>query len=193
MHDALLTYIRTFATAPLTDNDVDLLKTLFVPKKFRKRQHFLQEGEVCRYAGFIVKGAMRQYSVDDKGTEHVVQLLLENWWVGDRESLSKGIPSAYYTEAWEESDVLLLSKKDFEAFRSIPAVSQTILKMDQQHAIALQRRIHDAISLSAEQRYDHLVKTYPEFLQRFPQHLIASYLGIANENLSRIRHKASKQ
>ncbi len=193
MHEALVKYIRSQSTPPLTENDIDLLKTIFVPKKLRKRQYFLQEGEVSRYVAFIVKGAMRQYSVDDKGAEHIIQLFLENWWADDRESLAKGTPSIYYIDAWEETDALLLSKKDFEVFLNIPAVSKMLVKMDEQHAVALHKRIHDAIGLSAEQRYDNLIKTYPEFLQRFPQHIIASYLGITKETLSRIRHQSANK
>jgi CRP-like cAMP-binding protein len=190
MHEALFTYIRSKSTTPLTDDDISLLKSILLPKKFRKRQYFLQEGEVCKYGAFIVKGAMRQFSVDDKGKEHIIQLLLENWWVGDRESFDTETPSAYYIDAWEESDVLIIAKNNFDTMQHIPAVG----KMDQiiidRHVTALQRRVDEAHSLTAEQRYENLMHTYPEFVQRFPQHMIASYLGITKETLSRIRHQS---
>src|SRR5476649_2224552 len=102
MYEALFTYIRSKSTTPLTDEDVSLLKSILVPKKFRKGQYLLVEGDVCKLGGFIVKGAMRQYSLDDKGSEHIIQLLLENWWVGDRESFEKETPSPFYIDAWEE-------------------------------------------------------------------------------------------
>src|SRR5258706_8552761 len=110
IHEAFFTYIRSKSTTPLTDEDIAYLKSILVPKKFRKRQYLLTEGEICRQGGFIVKGAMRQYTVDDKGEVHVIQLLLEQWWVGDKESFEKETPSPYYIDAWEESDLLLLSK-----------------------------------------------------------------------------------
>src|SRR6476660_5903368 len=64
----------------LRESDIDLITNIFTPKKFRKRQYFLQEGEVCKYTAFIVKGAMRQYIVDDKREEHIIRLYIENWW-----------------------------------------------------------------------------------------------------------------
>src|SRR5947208_1266613 len=114
MYEALFSYIRSKSTTPLTDGDMSLLKTLLVPKKIRKGQYLLEEGEVCKLGGFIVKGAMRQYTVDEKGTEHIVQLLLENWWVGDRESFSKQTPSPYYIDAWEETDMLLVLTNSYD-------------------------------------------------------------------------------
>jgi len=193
MHDALLTYIRSKSTTPLTVSDIDILRSIFVPKKFRKRQYFLQEGEVCNYGGFVVKGAMRQYSVDDKGAEHIIQLLLENWWVGDRESFTMGTPSTYYIDAWEDSDVLIITRNNFDLLQSIPAVAKMDDVINERHVASLQRRVRDTLSLSAEERYENLMHQYPEFLQRFPQHIIASYLGITKETLSRIRHQTVKK
>src|SRR5258705_13263648 len=86
MHEPLIQYIQNHSTTPLPEEAIEIIKDLFVPKKIRKRQYFLQEGEVCKYFAFIIKGAMRQYFVDDKGVERIIQLAIENWWVGDRES-----------------------------------------------------------------------------------------------------------
>jgi len=194
MHEAFLKYVEGSSSIPLTNSDIALLKNIFIPKKFRKRQYFLQEGEVCNFGGFIIKGAMRQYSVDDKGTEHIVQLMLENWWIGDRESMAARTPSSYFIDAWEDSDVLLISTNNIPLLRTIPAVAKMGDTISDRHVAAMHKRIHDAISLSAEQRFERLMQTYPEFLQRFPQHIIASYLGITKDTLSRIRHnKATKK
>ena len=102
MHDALIAYIKNHSTTPLTETDIEVIKDVFIPKRIRKRQYFLQEGEVCKYAAFIVKGAMRQYNIDDKGVEHVVNLFIENWWVCDIESYIKLTPSKYCIDAWED-------------------------------------------------------------------------------------------
>ena len=102
-----------------------MIKDTFVPKKIRKRQYLLQEGEVCKYAAFIVKGAMRQYSVDDKGVEHIVRLLIENWWASDRESYVMLTPSVYNIDTWEDTDVLLVTKADWlSRISSIPAIRE---------------------------------------------------------------------
>ena len=187
MHESLIAHIKRYSTTPLTENDIEVIKQVFIPKKFRKRQYLLQEGEVCKFAAFIVKGAMRKYSVDDKGVEHIMSLYVENWWASDRESYVMLTPSAYNIDAWEDTEVLLVTKANFVGrLSSIPAINETIRRMDDNFAIATQKRVA-SMSLSAEERYAALIKTYPEFLQRFPQHIIASYLGVTKETLSRIR------
>jgi CRP-like cAMP-binding protein len=194
MYESLIKYINSYASTPLTDGEAELIRNTFVPKKIRKRQYLLQEGEVCKYAAFIVKGAMRQYSVDDKGAEHIVRLLIENWWVVDRESYVMLTPSVYNIDAWEDTDVLLITKADFlNRVSTIPAINEMARKLDENYAIASQKRLNATISLPAEQRYSDFTKTYPEFLQRFPQHIIASYLGITKETLSRIRQHSVKK
>lgn len=193
MHETLLNYIRDYSTTPLTATEREVIKEVFVPKKLKKRQFFLQEGEVCKYSAFIVKGAMRQYRVDDKGVEHVLRLSMENWWVADRESYIMLTPSRYNIDAWEDCDLLILTRADYlEKLNAMPAISEMAKKMDDNFAIATQRRV-SSISLSAEERYAELVQVYPEFLQRFPQHLIASYLGISRETLSRLRSQAARK
>jgi CRP-like cAMP-binding protein len=194
MYESLIKYFNSYTTTHFTDAEIDLIQSSFTPKKFRKKQYFLQEGEVCKYTAFIVKGAMRQYSVDDKGEEHIIKLYIENWWANDRESFMKQTPSNYFIDAWEDTEVLLATRDaKINLIDHIPALAEWIRKLDANFAIASQRRINAAISLSAEERYHDLEKTYPEFLQRFPLHIIASYLGINRETLSRIRSRGVKK
>ena len=194
MYDALIKYFNSYASTPLTGDEIDMIQSFFVAKRFRKRQYFLQEGELCKYTAFIINGAMRQYRVDDKGEEHIIKLYIENWWATDRESFMNHTPSNYFIDAWEDTDALLITKFDkINLIDSIPALSEWIRILDANFAIASQRRINAAISLTAEERYHDLEKTYPEFLQRFPQHIIASYLGINRVTLSRIRSRGVKK
>lgn len=191
MHAALFEYIRHYTGATLTEEEKELVKSAFIPKKLRKKQYLLQEGEVCRYLAFIVKGAMRQYSVDEKGGEHIIQLAVENWWIGDRESYMMLTPTIYNIDAWENSELLLVAKADLlNLFQQVPAILLMARQMDDRNSMATQRRLNAAISFPAEKRYTDFASTHPEFLQRFPQHLIASYLGITKETLSRIRKQA---
>jgi len=137
---------------------------------------------------------MRQYSVDDKGAEHIVRLSIENWWAVDRESFLMLTPSIYNIDAWEDTDALLVTNADItELGNKIPALVEMLRKMDERHSIAVQKRVNASISLTAEKRYEDFAKQYPEIIQRFPQHIIASYLGISKETLSRIRHQAVKK
>jgi len=194
MHDSLITYIKKYSSTPLKEGDEELIKNTFLPKRIRKKQYLLQAGEVCRYGAFVVKGAMRQYSVDDKGAEHIVRLSIENWWAVDRESFLMLTPSIYNIDAWEDTDALLVTNAGIsELGNKIPALVEMLRKMDERHSIAVQKRVNASISLTAEKRYEDFAKQYPEMIQRFPQHIIASYLGISKETLSRIRHQAVKK
>jgi CRP-like cAMP-binding protein len=194
MHDSLIKYINSYISTPLTETQIELIEDTFVPKTIRKKQYFLQEGEVCKYAAFIVKGAMRQYSIDDKGVEHIVHLYIENWWACDRESFIMLTPSIYNIDAWEDTDVLLMTKADYvNLSKPIPAMIEMSRNLDDRNYIATQKRLNSTISFSAEKRYEDFVSYYPELVQRFPQHIIASYLGITKETLSRIRKQAVKK
>jgi CRP-like cAMP-binding protein len=193
MHNNLFAYINRHISSPLTSEAQALIEATFKPKKLRKKQYFLQEGNVCKYAGFIVKGAMRQYSVDEKGVEHMVHLFIEDYWAGDRESSIMLTPSKYNIDAWEDTELLTITRAEMlELMEKIPALTEMTRLMDERHAIANQRRLNSAISSSAEKRYEELAENHPQFIQRFPQHIIASYLGITKETLSRIRKQPQK-
>jgi CRP-like cAMP-binding protein len=192
MFDSLRLYITRYIEGPLPGEEFKLIEKAFQPKLIRKKQYFLQEGEICRHTGFLVKGAMRQYFVDAKGNEHVLRFAIENWWVGDRESFSHQTPSKYNIDALEESELLLINQADLNELRHrAPSFVLMMQKMDERSFIAAQKRIHASISYTAEERYLDLVRTNPDFLQRFSQSMIASFLGIKPETLSRIRkHRA---
>jgi CRP-like cAMP-binding protein len=193
MHQELITYINKFNSSVLTEEEEGLIVTTFQPKKIRKKQYFLQEGEVCKYAGFIVKGSMRQYSVDNNGVEHMLHLFIENYWATDRESSIMLTPSRYNIDAWENTDLLVISRIGMlELMEKIPALVKMIQKLDERNAIASHRRLNSSISNNAEDKYREFAENHPQFIQRFPQHIIASYLGITKETLSRIRKQGMK-
>ncbi|WP_276504123.1 Crp/Fnr family transcriptional regulator [Terrimonas pollutisoli] len=193
MHDSLIQYINLRASQPLTKQEVEKIKAVFQPKKLRKKQYFLEEGNVCKYGGFIVKGAMRQYSVDDKGVEHIVQLYIEDYWASDRESAIMLTPSKYYIEAWEDTELLIITRAEMlDLIQKIPSIAQMTRLMDERSFIASQRRLNSTISNTAEKRYKEFADNHPQFIQRFPQHFIASFLGITKETLSRIRSQMLK-
>src|SRR6267154_3157053 len=167
MHKYLIKYLNEHISTPLRESEIELVKKTFAPKKFKRKQYLLQAGDVCKYFAFITKGAMRQYSVDDKGAEHTVGLFIESWWAGDRESFIMLTPSAYNVDAWEDTDALIVSRADqLDLFREVPILAELSLRLDERHAIATQKRLNDFVSLTAEKRYAHFTETYPEFLQR---------------------------
>lgn len=193
MYDSFIKYIEAYSGETLSEENIALIKEVIKEKKLRKRQFLLQDGDICNFMGFIVKGSMRQYIVDDKGTEHITGLMVENWWTGDRESFFRNTPSIYNIDAWEETDLLLLPKNNFEQINTQSWFIKMRLKMDENHFISSEKRILSSLSQTADHRYEELKNENPEFLQRFPQHLIASYLGITKETLSRVRNKSVKR
>jgi len=190
MHEAFFDYLKKYSAEPLSEDEKALIKKAMVPFKLRKRQYFLQEGDRCRQFAFIVKGAMRQYTVDDKGVEHIVRLGIEHWWMGDRESWLMLTPSIYNIDAWEDTQMLLITRPDsLELIKKVPAFCEMIRELDDRNNIANQKRITSSISATAEKRYTDFVACYPDLLERFPQHVIASYLGITKDTLSRVKRK----
>jgi CRP-like cAMP-binding protein len=192
MIENLFRYIETYSSMSLTEKEKELIEANFRLKKLRKRQYFLQEGDVCKYVGFVVKGATRMYTIDKKGTEHILNFFIEDWWVGDSESYTDLVPSRFNIDAIEDTELLLTTNELMQRLMAdIPAIARMIRTMDQRAGVATQRRMHASLTLTAEERYDELAGTYPQFMQRFPQGMIASYLGISPETLSRIRKNAA--
>jgi CRP-like cAMP-binding protein len=190
--EAFFDYIQKISGKVLSEDDMHLLTVHFKPRKLRKRQYFLQEGDVCKYIGFIVKGSARTFTVDEKGHEHILKLAVENWWLADFESFYRLTPSRFNIEALEDLDILQSTNAEIEEFlKQIPAFSAMANVISQNNTIAAQKRIQN-ISYSAEERYEELVSNYPYFLQRFPQNMIASFLGLSSETLSRIKKNALK-
>jgi CRP-like cAMP-binding protein len=191
MHEIFFDYLKNFQPDPLSEHDKALITEALIPSKLRKRQYFLQEGTRCKHFAFIVKGAMKQYTLDDKGIEHIVRLGVENWWMGDRESWVGRSPSLYNIDAWEDTQMLLISRADsLELTKKVPAFCEMKLQLDEKNNIANQRRVTSVISSTAEKRYTDFIACYPELLERFPQHIIASYLGITKDTLSRVKRHA---
>ena len=131
---------------------------------------------------------MRHYAVDNKGVEHVVYLGIEEWWVTDRESFLMLTPSKYNIETVEDCDLLITTKEQSTRLKTLsPLYVKLSLTLDERHHLAAEDRIQKSISYSAEEKVKALLEKYPVFFQRFPQNIIASYLGLTPETLSRIR------
>jgi len=172
----------------LTDRDKETIKTFFVPKKLKKRQYLLQEGDVCRQMAFVAKGLLRTYNVDDKGDEHMSVFGWEGWWLSDLNSFLSGEPAVFNVDAIEDSELLMISRADYEALTiAVPVMDRYFRILYQNSLVTKERRLMSSITHSAEEKYVQLAESNPKIIARIPQNLIASYLGIAPETLSRIK------
>ena|ERR1700749_5267514 len=180
--------------AQLAPEEFELIKSLSICRRFKKKQFLLQEGDICQYACFVTKGCLRSYRIGDDGAEHSLRFSVENWWASDRESYIEQTPAKINIEALEDSEVLLWRKENFECLTNeIPALAKFVDRLLAKSLQVSQNRIYMHISQSTEERYDNFNKTYPDLFARVPLHLIASYLGVTRETLSRIRnHYAHK-
>ncbi|MGO1751657.1 MAG: Crp/Fnr family transcriptional regulator [Psychroflexus sp.] len=163
-------------------------------KNLKKHEFLLQESEFCQFTFFVEKGLLRQYSIDEKGKEHTILFAPENWLVSDRESVYFNQPSSYFIQAQEESDVVMIGNNFFEILsEKIPEFTSFNNKLLHNHIRHLQNRINMLLSASAEDRYLQFIEMYPDILLRVPQIMVASYLGITPESLSRVRKELAKK
>jgi len=155
-----------------------------------KKQNLLVEGKICKSNYFVSKGCLRLFFINEKGVEQTIQFALENWWLADYTSFSSQKPSEFYIQAVEKSEVLAL---DFlyqeEMLQRFPQMERYFRLVHQRAHAAFQFRIKSLYTLSREELYHQFNKRYPEFVQRIPQYLLASFLGFTPEYLSEIRSK----
>lgn len=174
----------------LTEEEEAIFKEYLMPKKLRKKQYILQEGDICKYTIFVEKGLLRSYNVNEKGNDQIVQFALEGWWISDLYALIAGEPSRYNIDALEDSELLLISNTGTEELlKRVPKFLEFSYLQMRSAYIALERRLSQMVNLTTEERYTKLLQTYPDIVQRVPQHMIASYLGLTPETLSRARRQ----
>jgi len=174
----------------LSESETEAFCDLFQQKAIKKKSFLLREGEICRFEGFVTKGLFRVYHIDKNGFEQILYFAIENWWVADIDSFANGTPSQLFIEALEDSEVLLISKEQKElAYETQPKIEKLFRVMTQKTHVALQRRMIDNLSKTADERYLDFIKKYPQIHQRLSNLQIAAYLGISHEFLSKIRKK----
>jgi len=191
MTDLLLKSFQEKVAA--TEGELQVCKSFFTPKKLKRRQFLLQEGEVCNRLAFVEKGALYSYSTNARGGQHVIQFAFEGWWIADLYSFITMEPSSLNIEALEECELLLIDREQHHRLLQEVSKYESYIRILYQNAyVALQRRIESTIGLTAEEKYLRLLDQYPHIISRVPLHLVASYLGVTPETLSRIRKQLSR-
>ncbi len=186
MFEAFERYLKE--KADLDAEELNAVRAVAIERKIRKRQYLLQDGDVCHYNCFVVKGCLRMYAVGDDGAEHILRFAVENWWISDRESYNNGTPSKCNIDALENCEVILIDKPDFlHLLVTIPKLKNFIDRLLARSYDAIQNRVMGAISYSTEEKYQNFITRFPDVFNRVPLHMIASYLGVSRETLSRVR------
>lgn len=178
----------------LSDQEFEQIRSFIKIKTFTKNRFLLQQGDICGHFFFVEKGLLRLYALSSEGKENILQFAPENWIVSDRGSIFFQEPSAYYIDAIEDSTIILL---DIPFFNEIAKVNLDFSIKNEQllqnHIRHLYKRVSLLLGASARERYLDFTKMYPDMLLRVPQWMIASYLGITPESLSRVRKALAKE
>jgi CRP-like cAMP-binding protein len=173
---------------PLSDTEFDQILSHFSQRKFRKHQFVLQEGQLAEHDYFILKGCLKSYSTDKNGKDHIIQFGLPDWWITDYQAYYFQEQATVCIDCIEPSELLCLSYENREKLcRDMQKMEHFFRKKTNRRNVALQQRILSLLSSSAKERYDQLFQQYPELFQKVPKQLIAAYLGVTRETLSRFK------
>jgi CRP-like cAMP-binding protein len=178
---------------PLNNEEKELVKGKFHHRLYRKRQYVLQEGDVCAYMNFVVRGCLRMYKIDEQGNTHIIQFAAENYWITDIGSFHGLQPSALNIDTLEDTVVLQINRDDLiTLYTQAPKFDRIFRVLIENSYVRLQQRLLQNISSTAEERYKFFLDLYPHLANRLAQVQIAAFLGITPEFLSRLRNRMSK-
>lgn len=190
--DNIETYLSEILEIP--KEAITTCSDFYVSKKVAKNEFLLREGEICLDTFFVEKGLLRMFSLDKNGKEHVIQFAPENWLISDRSSLNFNEKSKFYIEAIEDTEVFILGNDFFtKMIENYPHIAERNDLLLQKHIRNLQNRVNSLLADTAEERYMNFIKMYPDILLRVPQWMVASYLGITPESLSRVRKELARK
>lgn len=182
------------ARGTFTDQELAFIAARFVPRRLAAHEYLQRAGDVATHAAFVATGCLRSYVIDAQGREHIVQFAPETWWLADSTSLAGGSPSQYFVDALEDSELLLVTPAAHEQIvDTVPGYAAAFRRGLQKHAAAKNERIVSSMSASAQERYLEFVETYPSIANRVPQKMLAAYLGVSAETVSRIRRKLASR
>ncbi|HLV70700.1 MAG TPA: Crp/Fnr family transcriptional regulator [Xanthomarina sp.] len=182
----LLEYFNAYSE--LTPDEIDIIQENSTYRKYLKGQYIVQQGDICRFKSFVIKGCLKTFYVDHEGQEHIVLFAIENWWTADLGSFFTQKPADYNIQCIEDTEVIQFSFDKMELlYENIPKLERIFRIIVENAYVASQNRIISNFSLPAKDRYIEFKNRYPQIEQRVPQYMIASYLGVTKEFLSKIK------
>ena len=185
---ALATYVRNYID--ISDQEVQLFYKYLTTKKIKKKEFLLEEGKICKSRYFIISGCLRSYYIDEKGVERILNFGIDRWWFTNYNSLINQSPSENFIQAVEDCEILELNENCFEDLSAkLPKIDRLFRLIMEKTHIAHMNKIKYTRSLSGEDLYKHFILANPKFAQRVPQYMIASYLGLSPEFVSKVRAK----
>ena len=188
----LLNYIRNYVS--LSVEEESFLTSKVTYRKYSKGQYIVQQGDVCKHQCFVVSGCTKTFHIDDNGQEHIVMFSIENWWTSDMGSFISKIPADYNIQCIEDTELIMFSSEAMEELYSeVPKLERFFRQIIERALVASQKRIVRSFSLSAKDRYLYFRNQYPKIEKLIPQYMVASYLGITKEFLSKIKKELLKE
>lgn len=191
MYEAITQHVSQHIS--LSEEELTIFHSFLFEKKLKKRQFLIQQDNRVDVEYYVVKGCLKTYEIDNEGNEHVIQFAIEDWWVSDFKAFFKGERAHVNIECLEDCILLGIYKEDLELlYEKVPKFERFFRIKLTNAFVALQDRILSSMEKSSTQRYQDFQKTYPNIEQRVPNYLIANYIGIKPESLSRLRRRLAK-
>lgn len=188
MYKDIIQHVRKFID--LSESEVVVFNKYFETQQFKKKEFIIQEGRVCKQLYFVEKGCLRMYFINKKGVKQITQFALEGWWISDYQSFMNNTPSEYYIQPIEESIIVSINKQNLDKLLfELPQLEKYYRIIMQKALASAQHRSKLLYELSKEEFFFHFSTSFPEFMLRVPQYMIASYLGLTPEYLSELRKK----
>ncbi|MBL4905352.1 MAG: Crp/Fnr family transcriptional regulator [Flavobacteriaceae bacterium] len=179
-------FINTYVS--LTKEEEAIILSTVTYRQYLKGQYVVQQGDICKQSGFIIAGCTRTFYADDEGQEHIVMFSFENWWASEIGSFVSQTPSDYNVHCIENTELIQLSYENQEVlFKKVPKLERFFRLVLETAFVSAQKRIVRNFTLTAKERYVYFKMQHPEMEQRIPQYMVASYLGITKEFLSKIK------
>jgi CRP-like cAMP-binding protein len=191
-HEIILSNVARYIE--LTSEEQGIFTALLEPKTLRQRELLLSEGDICRHSAFITKGCLRGYTIDENGYEHVLHFAPTGWWIADMYSLITEQPGSLIIEGLEDSQLLLLSKKNqHKLYAEVPKFERFFRIITENSLVTNRQRIIDNLSLTAVQRYEVFCRRYPMLIDTLQQKQIAAYIGVTPEFFSKMKTNLKRE